>query len=37
MEKGYAEKGHSTYENHIENIGKKDTIYIKTTLGKTAN
>ena len=37
MEKSYAEKGHSKYENRIENIGKKVTVYKKTTLGKTAN
>ena len=37
MEKGHAEKVHSTYENHNENIGKKTTLYVKTTLGKTAN
>ena len=37
MEKGHAEKVHSTYENHIEIIGKKVTVHIKTTLGKTVN
>ena len=37
MEKGHAEKVHSTYENHIEIIGKKVTVYIKTTMGKIAN
>jgi hypothetical protein len=37
MEKGHAEKVHSTYENHNENIGKKTTQYVKTTLSKTAN
>ena len=37
MEKVHAEKVHSTYENYIKNIGKKVTVYIKTTLGKTAN
>ena len=36
MEKGHAEKVHSTYENHNENIGKKTTQYVKTTLSKTA-
>ena len=35
MEKSYVEKGHSTYKNCIENIGKKFKAYIKTTLGKT--
>ncbi len=37
MEKVHAEKVHSTYENHNENIGKKTTLYVKTTSGKTAN
>ena len=37
MEKVHAEKVHSTYENHIEIIGKKVTVYIKTTMGKIAN
>ena len=37
MEKGLAEKVHSTYENHIEIIGKKVTVYVKTTIGKTTN
>ena len=29
------EKGHSTYEDHIENIGEKATVYKKTTFGNT--
>ena len=37
MEKVHAEKVHSTYENHIEIIGKKVTVYVKTTMVKTAN
>ena len=37
MEKGHEEKVHSTYENHNENIGKKTTLNVKTTVGKTAN
>ena len=37
MEKVHAEKVHSTYENHNENIGKKTTLYVKTTLSKTVN
>ena len=37
LEKRHAEKVHSTQEDHIENIGKKFTVYIKTTLGETAN
>ena len=37
MEKGHAEKVHSTYKIHVENIGKKTTLYVKTTLSKTAN
>ena len=37
MEKVHAEKVHSTQEDRIENIGKKVTVHIKTTLGKTVN
>ena len=37
MEKGHAEKVHSTYEDHIEIIGKMVTVYIKTTMDKIAN
>ena len=31
MEGDSKEKGHSTYEDHIENIGEKATVYKKTT------
>ena len=37
MEKRHAEKVHSTQEDRIENIRKKVTVNIKTTLVKTAN
>ena len=36
VKKATFEKSHSTKEEHIENICKKDTVYIKTILGKTA-
>ena len=37
MEKVHAEKVHSTQEDRIENIGKKVTVHIKTTLGFATN
>ena len=37
MEKRHAEKVHSTQEDRMENIGKKVTVYTKTTLGKIVN